>query len=105
MSRGNTKRRNEGMSLLLKKQKLDPTLERELLERQRALREDYLWINSRIKQLNSKYKGKFIVVQNKEVVDSGVSPATLLKKIIKSGQKVEDFAIQYIGNCPACLLI
>ena len=99
------RRRKEGMSVLTMKSRLDPALERELLDKQHLLRDNYLWIDSKIRQLSNQYKGKYIVVQHKKVVYSGKSPLRLLKKISKSGQKVEDYAIQYIGNCPACLLL
>lgn len=99
------RRRKEDMSVLTTKNRLDPALERELLDKQHLLRDDYLWIDSKLRQLGNQYKGKYIVVQRKKVVYFGKSPFRLLEKICKSGQKVEDFAIQYIGNCPACLLL
>ena len=86
------------------KSRIDPELEHNLLKKQHFLREDYLWIVGN-KTLRSEFENKFIVVKNKKVVYSDKSLPRLLRKITKSGERIDDFAVEYIRKHRACLLL
>jgi hypothetical protein len=77
---------------------------KELLNRYSRLREDFLWILTNEKKLRDKYANKFIAVEQESVKFSDTTIQGLMLKIKNSGQRMEDFAVEYIGESPVNFL-
>ena len=92
------------MSLVEIKKQVDPSLDREFLNKYRRLREDLLWILASKEQLRSTYANKYVAVENKTVKFTDTTIEGILFEIHAAGRQVEDFAIEYIGKQPANFL-
>jgi hypothetical protein len=92
------------MTLVEIKKKTDIILDKELQAKYRRLQEDFLWILANKEKLRNEYANKFIAVENKEVKYSNDTISGIIAKIKQSKRQVEDFAIEYIGECPVNLL-
>jgi len=93
------------MALIEIKKATDITFDKKLLERYDRLREDYLWIFATIKKLRTKYPNKYIAVKNKKVKYTNGTIESIIEEILRSDRKVEDFAIEYVGEHPVNLLL
>ncbi len=92
------------MTLVEIKKKTDDILDKDLQMRYRRLQEDFLWILTNKEKLRTKYANKYIAVENKEVKYANDTINGIIATIKRSGRQMEDFAIEYIGECPANLL-
>jgi len=92
------------MTLVEIRKKTDTVLDKELQMKYRRLQEDFLWILANKEKLRDEYANKYIAVENKEVKYSDDTINGIITKIKQSKRKVEDFAIEYIGECPVNLL-
>lgn len=93
------------MALIEIKKKTDSTFDKKLLERHDRLREDYLWIFANTKKLRIKYANKYIAAENKLVKYTNDTIEGIIEEILRSERKVEDFAIEYIGEHPVNFLL
>ena len=92
------------MTLVEIKKKTDSILDKNFQMKYRRLQEDFLWILTNKEKLRSEYSNKYIAVENKEVKCTDDTIDGIIAKIKRSKRQVEDFAIEYIEECPANLL-
>ena len=100
-----TKRRLNGVPLLLQKNRVDPKLEGELLAKLDQLQGEYLWISDNEKKLRSTHLNKYIAVKDQKVVFDSNDFNSLLAKIRDSNNEVDDFAIKRVTKHAPCLLL
>jgi hypothetical protein len=75
-----------------------------LLKSYRRIREDYLWIFANEATLRGHYANEYIAVENKTVRFRDHTMEGIISKITSSGQRTEDFVIEYIGEHPVNFL-
>jgi len=75
-----------------------------LVKTYRRIREDYLWIFSNEATLRTRYANEYIAVENKTVRFRDNTMEGIVSKITSSGQRTEDFVIEYIGEHPVNFL-
>jgi len=92
------------MALIEIKKKTDSTFDKELLEKYLRLREDFLWTIANKDKLRTKYAKKYVAVENKKVKYASTTIEGIMSKILRANRKVEDFAIEYVGEHPTNLL-
>ena len=92
------------MSLIKINREIDPALEKELLIKNRKLRENFLWIFANEDVLRKKYANKYIAVKNKDVRFVSDTIEELISTINSSQKQIHDYAIQYITKEPANFL-
>ena len=92
------------MSLIKVIREIDPTLKKELLIKNRKLREDYLWIFANEEKLLKKYSNKYIAVNNKTVNFVSDTIEELMQIIETHNEQIYDFAVQYITKKPVNFL-
>jgi hypothetical protein len=76
-----------------------------LLQKHEKLQRDYLWISSQKEKLRRENNNKYIAVKDQKIVLADDDVFRLLAKLKAQGWQVDDFAVEYISESPACLLL
>jgi hypothetical protein len=93
------------MSFSVNNPKKGSMVQTNLTKEYQKLQCDYLWISSEQEKLREKNENKYVAVKNKKVVLADTDIFRLLTTLKAQGYKVDDFAIEYISECPSCLLL
>jgi hypothetical protein len=89
----------------LRRKRLEPTLEKKLLIKDKESNENLIWIHNNINMLYDKHPNMYIAVKNKQVAFATKSISELVEKITSSNGEVDDFVIQYINKKKLSLLL
>ena len=93
------------MTLVEVKKNSNPAQEKELIAKHNKLRLDYLWIFANSEALRAKYPNRYVAVKDKKVVYANEDAKRLLSTIVKAGENIDDFAVEYVRKQAACFLL
>jgi hypothetical protein len=99
------KRGKNVVPVLVGKNRVNPKLERELLNKLDQLQQEYLWISANKEKLRRTHLNKYIAVKDKKVAFESSDFEALLKVMLSSKQEVDSFAVKRVTKDTACLLL